>query len=358
MSSIQQAGTRRPDRTMTVTRLYGIGDVRCGTEPVPIPGDGEELVRVTAVGLCGSDVHWFAEAGIGDARLARPLVPGHEFAGVIEGGPRHGVPVAVDPALPCLRCHICQRGDQNLCPDVVFAGHSDRDGGLQEYLAWPSLALHPLPDGISAADGAMLEPLGVALHALDLGHLRMGTVVAIIGAGPIGLLLLQAVRRAGATRVVVVEPLPHRRDAALRYGADVVLDVDEAGDDTTLTAATGPTGADVAFELAGCDQAVEFALRAARPGARVVLGGIPDEDRTAFPASLARRKGLTLVLVRRMNDAYPRAIRLVEQGMIDVSSVVTHRYPLDCVAEAFVTAAGRKGLKVIVEPAVDHRPSR
>jgi len=260
------------------------------------------------------------------------------------------VPVAVDPALPCLRCNICLRGDQNLCPEVVFAGHSDRDGGLQEYLAWPSWALHPLPDGFSAADGAMLEPLGVALHALDLGHLRMGAVVAIIGAGPIGLLLLQAVRRAGATRVVVVEPLPHRRDAALRYGADAVLDVDEASDDTTLTDATGPTGADVAFELAGNDQAGEFAMRAARPGARVVLVGIPDEDRTAFPASLARRKGLTLVLVRRMNDAYPRAIRLVEQGLIDVSSVVTHRFPLDSVAEAFVTAAGRKGLKVVVEP--------
>jgi L-iditol 2-dehydrogenase len=104
------------------------------------------------------------------------------------------------------------------------------------------------------------------------------------------------------------------------------------------------------FEMAGCDEAVETALRAARPGARVVLGGIPDGDRTSFPASLARRKGLTLVLVRRMNDAYPRAIRLVERGMIDVSSIVTHRYPLDRVAEAFAVAARREGLKVVVEP--------
>jgi L-iditol 2-dehydrogenase len=350
MYSTKQAGTGLTGRAMTVARLHGIGDVRPETERVPMPGVDEELVRITAVGLCGSDVHWFTEGGIGDARLARPLVPGHELAGVIEGGPRHGMPVAVDPALPCRRCETCLRGDQNLCPEVVFAGHGGLDGGLRDYLVWPSWALHPLPDGMSAADGAMLEPLGVALHALDLGHLQIGSVVAIVGAGPIGLLLQQAVRRAGASRVVVVEPLAHRRDAALRYGADTVLDVDDASDDAVLATAIGPAGADVVFELAGCDEAVEVALCAARPGARVVLGGIPDGDRTSFPASLARRKGLTLVLVRRMNDAYPRAARLVERGMIDVSSIVTHRYPLDRIAEAFAVAAGREGLKVVVEP--------
>jgi L-iditol 2-dehydrogenase len=268
-------------------------------------------------------------------------VPGHEFAGVIEGGPRHGQLVAVDPALPCRRCELCLDGYRNLCPDVVFAGHGGRDGGLQQYLAWPSWALHPLPDGMSAVDGAMLEPLGVALHALDLGHLRIGSTTAIIGAGPIGLLLVQAAKRAGATRVVVVEPLAHRRDAALRIGADAVLDVDEEHDDI---------GAHTVFELAGNDEAVEIALRTARPGARVVLGGIPDCDSTTFRASLARRKGLTLVLVRRMNEAYPRAIRLVERGLIDLSSIVTHRYPLERAAEAFAVAADRQGLKVVIEP--------
>src|SRR5690349_16002 len=326
---------------MTVARLHGVRDIRCHSEAVPTAGAGEELVRITAVGLCGSDLHWFTEAGIGDAKLTRPVVPGHEFAGVIEGGPRHGVAVAVDPALPCRQCEICLGGDLNLCPDVVFAGHGGQDGGLQQYLAWPSWALHPLPAGMSAIDGAVLEPLGVALHALDLGHLRIGSTIAVVGAGPIGLLLAQAARRSGATRVVVVEPLAHRRDAAKRLGADVVLDVDEAGDDI---------GADTVIEMAGTDAAVEIALRAARPGARVVLGGIPDGDRTSFQASLARRKGLTLVMVRRMNEAYPRAIRLVEQGLIDVSSMVSHRYPLARAAEAFAVAADREGLKVVIEP--------
>jgi L-iditol 2-dehydrogenase len=326
---------------MTVARLHGVRDIRAHTESVPAAAAGEELVRVTAVGLCGSDLHWFTEAGIGDARLIRPVVPGHEFAGVIEGGPRHGQHVAVDPALPCRRCETCLGGYRNLCPDVVFAGHGGQDGGLQQYLVWPSWALHPLPDGLSGVDGAMLEPLGVALHALDLGHLRIGSTVAVVGAGPIGLLLMQAAKRAGAVRVVVIEPLAHRRDAAVRLGADAVLSVDEAADDI---------GADAVFELAGTDAAVEIALRAARPGARVVLGGIPDGDRTSFPASLARRKGLTLVLVRRMNEAYPRAIRLAAQGLVDVSSIVTHRYPLERAAEAFAVAADRQGLKVVIEP--------
>jgi L-iditol 2-dehydrogenase len=333
-------------RSMTVARLHGAGDVRADTEPVPVPGDGEELVRVTAVGLCGSDLHWFTEAGIGDARLTRPLVAGHEFAGVIVGGPRDGTLVAVDPALPCGRCATCRRGDQNLCGEVVFAGHGGQDGGLRDYLTWPSWALEPLPAGFSAVDGAMLEPLGVALHALDLGHLRIGSSVAVVGAGPIGLLLVQAVRRSGASRIVVVEPLAHRRAAALRVGADIALDVGEVDDEETV----GGGGADVVYEIAGNDAAVELALRLARPGARVVLGGIPDGDRTCFPASLARRKGLSLVLVRRMNHAYPRAIRLVQQGMIDVASIVTHRYPLDRVGEAFATAVAREGLKVVVEP--------
>jgi len=326
---------------MTAARLHGVRDVRMHTEAVPAVGAGEELVRITAVGLCGSDLHWFTEAGIGDARLTRPVVPGHEFAGVIEGGPRHGQLVAVDPALPCRRCEMCLDGYRNLCPDVVFAGHGGQDGGLQQYLAWPSWALHPLPDTMSAIDGAVLEPLGVALHALDLGHLRIGSTTAVVGAGPIGLLLVQAAKSAGATRVVVVEPLAHRRDAAKRLGADVLLDVDEVPDDI---------GAHTVFEMAGSDAAVEIALRVARPGARVVLGGIPDGDRTSFQASLARRKGLTLVLVRRMNEAYPRAIRLVEQGLIDISSIVSHRYPLERAAEAFAVAADRQGLKVVIEP--------
>ncbi len=332
---------------MRVARLYGPGNLRVTDEPEPAPGDGETLVRVSAVGLCGSDLHWYAEGGIGDARLERPLVVGHEFAGVVESGPLTGQRVAVDPAIPCEVCPTCRRGQRHLCPTVALSGHGRHDGALRELMAWPSHLLHPLPDSLSDADGAMLEPLGVAIHAIDLGHVRLGGTVAVVGCGPIGLLLVQAVRAAGATTVIAVEPLHHRRAAAERFGADVVLSPEEAVEDA-LTGRDGE-GIDVAFEIAGNDAAVETALRAARPGGRVVLVGIPEADRTTFPAALARRKGLTLAMSRRMGEVYPRAMALVRRGLVDVESLVTARYPLERVRDAFDVAVIRRGLKTVVD---------
>jgi L-iditol 2-dehydrogenase len=276
------------------------------------------------------------------------LVVGHELAGVVEGGPRHGERVAVDPAIPCGRCETCADGYGNLCPTVQFAGHGTLDGGLRRYLTWPTARLYPLPDALSDADGALLEPLGVAVHAMDLSHLRVAGTVAVVGCGPIGLMLVQLARVAGADTVVAVDPLPHRVAAALRYGADHAF-APAALTGSTWAELTG-RGVDVAFEVAGNDDAVRVALEAARPGGRVVLVGIPDGDQTAFPAAAARRKGLTLALSRRMNHVYPRSTRLVERGRVDVSSLVTHRYPLARTAEAFKVAASREGLKVVVEP--------
>jgi L-iditol 2-dehydrogenase len=316
---------------MKVARLHAIGDVRLHDEPAPGPGLDEALVHVTAVGLCGSDLHWFGEAGIGDARLAKPLVLGHEFSAVTDAGRS----VAVDPAIPCLECELCRKGQPNLCPAVRFAGHGENDGGLQEMLAWPTRCLVPLPEKFSAADGAMLEPLGVALHAVDLGKVQAGMRVGVFGCGPIGLLAIQVARAAGATDVLVTEPLAHRMDAAREYGAKEW---------------TPDQSVDVALECAGEDQAVADAVTAARPGGRVILVGIPSHDQTTFPASVARRKGLTLMLSRRMRHTYPRSIRLVETGRVDVRSLVTHRFPLSRVAEAFAVAKRRDGLKVIVEP--------
>lgn len=316
---------------MKVARLQAVGDVRLHDEPLPVPGVEATRLRVTAVGLCGSDLHWFSEAGIGDARLARPLVLGHEFAGVTEAGQR----VAVDPAIPCGVCELCQAGHPNLCEAVMFAGHDRTDGALAEQIAWPTHGLFPLPASLSAADGAMLEPLGVVMHAVDLGHVRTGMRVGVFGCGPIGLLAIQVARAAGATEVLVTEPLAHRLLAAQHFGAQAWK--------------PGQT-VDVAFECAGENSAVEDAVAAAKPGGRVILVGIPSEDKTVFTASVARRKGLTIKLSRRMKHTYPRAIRLVESGQVDVRSIVTHRFPLEKVAEAFAVAQRREGLKVIVEP--------
>jgi L-iditol 2-dehydrogenase len=323
---------------MWAARLYAPGDIRLAEEPVPAAGPPMSLVRVTAVGICGSDLHWWDDAGIGDARLERPLVLGHENAGVIAGGPRRGQRVAIDPAIPDETCPQCRRGYRNLCPQVRFAGHGVTDGGLREFLAWPASLLHPLPDALSDADGALLEPLGVALHALDLGHLRLGQSAAVVGCGPIGLMLIQLLLAGGTARVVAADPLPHRRQAAARFGAQAA-GPEPAGD-----------GVDTAFEVAGTDDAVDAAMTVVRPGGRVVLAGIPDGDRTSFRASVARRKGLTIAMSRRMNDAYPRAIALAASGRVDLGSLVTRTAPLTEVADTFAAAARREGLKVVVRP--------
>src|ERR1700745_3372219 len=207
---------------MRAVRLYGPADLRGGGEPAPAARASQSLVRVTAVGICGSDLHWYSEGSIGDARLARPLVPGHEGAGEIADGPRRGERVAIDPAIPCERCRACRDGYRNLCYDIVFSGHGETDGMMRELMPWPSHLLHRLPEAVSDAGGAMLEPLGVALWALDLGHVPFGGTVAVVGCGPIGLLLIQWLRAAGASRVLAVEPLAHRREAAAKWGADLV----------------------------------------------------------------------------------------------------------------------------------------
>jgi L-iditol 2-dehydrogenase len=330
-------------------RLHGVGDLRVGEAERPVPGPGESLVRVSAVGVCGSDLHWFTAGSIGDATLDRPLVPGHEFGGIVEAGPLAGRRVAVDPAIPCGTCDRCREGNHNLCPTVRFAGHGACDGALREYLVWPSHLLHPVPDTLSDEAAALLEPLGVAIHAFDLGHVRLGASVAVVGCGPIGLMLLQVARAGGAGPVVAVEPLPHRRAAAAGYRLGPAID---PGDDLDATLAdTGaPGGVDVAFEVAGTDEAVTVAMRLVRPGGRVVLAGIPYPDSTTFPASLARRKGLTLAMVRRMRDSYPRALRLIGAGLVDLDSLVTHRYPLTDAAKAFAAAVSRTGIKVVIEP--------
>ena len=331
---------------MRVARLHGREDLRLHDEDKPRPGPGEVLVRVRAVGVCGSDIHWFAEGGIGEAHVRRPFVPGHEFGGVTEDGRR----VAVDPAIPCAACPSCLAGQANLCLSVRFAGDGAYDGGLGEWIAWPERCLVPLPDSLTEADGAMLEPLGIAIHALDLAHLRLGARVGVFGCGPIGLLLVQLGRLAGA-RVFATDLArrPHRLQAARALGAEVFA-AEEGREGGAIRDAAGGGGLDVALEAAGEQAAVDAAVEAVRPGARVVLVGIPVEARTSFVAGSARRKGLTLVLARRMGNVYARAVQLVASGRVDVRSLVTHRFPLAEIRAAFDLAAARSGLKVIVEP--------
>jgi L-iditol 2-dehydrogenase len=330
---------------MRVARLFAVNDLRLQEEDLPVPGPGEQLLHVRAVGICGSDLHWFQEGGIGDARLERSLVLGHEFSGQTASGQL----VAVDPSLPCGQCEFCLKGNPNLCPYVRFAGHANQDGGLREYIAWDERRLYTLPQSLSAEDGVLLEPLGVALHAVGLAKLQSGMTVGVYGCGPIGLLILQLARLYGAGKIIATDALPHRVRAAESYGADQAYLSSGKPDVGLVMAVTSGRGVDLAFEVAGVPETVDLSVASVVPGGTVVLVGIPEDDSTSFSASTARRKGLTIKLARRMQHSYPRAIDLVSRGLLDVRSLVTHRFPLQEAPYAFKAASQRIGLKTIIE---------
>jgi L-iditol 2-dehydrogenase len=225
-----------------------------------------------------------------------------------------------------------------------FAGHGVTDGGLRESMAWPSRLLHPLRDTIADADATLLEPLGIVLHAIELGAVRPGMSAGVFGCGPIGLLLVQVLRAMGCAPILATDLLPHRLEAARLMGATVVPPGDSPASSDLATV-------DVAFEAAGEDGAVADAVARVRHGGRVVFIGIPDDDRTTFPASTARRKELTLLLCRRMTAAdLPRAIGLVEAGRVDLGTLVSERHALDDARPAFDGLVERRGIKIVIEP--------
>ena len=312
---------------MKAARLYGPKDMRIDRiASPPAPGSGEVLLQVKATGICGSDLHSYMDARIGDIALQSPLVLGHEFAGeIVACGPGasdgddaslgEGQRVAVDPATPCHRCEFCERGHPNLCRRLHFCGLWPDDGSLREFMLVPSRSCFPLPDSIDDVGGAMLEPLGIALHAVDLAHLRVGESAAVLGAGPIGLLILKIAILSGAGPVFVTDRLPwrlgarspFRRNSGRHQRADPVA---------TISRQTAGRGVDVVFEAAWGGETVTQSAELACLGGRLILVGIPSGDELVMRASPARRKGLTVKFSRRMKNTYPRALALVTSGAV------------------------------------------
>jgi L-iditol 2-dehydrogenase len=343
---------------MKVARLYAAYDLRVEEAPVPRPGPGEALLRVAAVGVCGSDLHYYREGAIGDQIVERPLIMGHEFSAVVEelpepvAGLKVGDLVAVEPGRNCGHCEFCGIGDPNFCLNLRFCGSPGVDGALTEFLTYPTRLLFPLPPTLSAEEGVLLEPLGVAIHSVDLANFRVAPTVAVVGCGPIGLLIVQVARLAGARWIVATDPLAYRRQAALRYGADLVLDPQAEDVVAAVNEATQGRGVDVAFEAAGGVDTPQQAVELARQGGHVMLVGIPPEDKLPLVPSNARRKGLTLRFVRRMKHTYPRALALAGQGRLELRSMITHSFPLEKIAEALelVDAYADGVIKAVVKP--------
>jgi L-iditol 2-dehydrogenase len=297
--------------TMRASRLHGIRDLRLETLSRPVPGPGEVLLRVASVGVCGSDVHYYLEGRIGSQVVTGPIIMGHEFSAWIaalgpgidpgSAGRLHiGQLVTVDPGISCGRCELCRQGHPNLCPNVRFCGTPPIDGVFAEYTVMPAGNCYPLPPEMGPVEGALLEPLGIAIHSVDLAHLKPGETVAVLGAGPIGLFIAAVARAAGAARVYMTEPLAYRREFAVEYAADMALDPEHDDAAAEILRLTAGRGVDVAFEAAGAPETPQQAAVVARIGGKVILAGIPSDDTLVMNASTLRHKGLTIKLVRRM----------------------------------------------------------
>ncbi len=326
--------------------LHGPLDVRIEDLPDHEPGPGEILLDVMAVGICGSDLHTYLNGGIGGTMVTGPLILGHEASGRVarigagaEGAFRIGQPVAIDPAIHCGECERCLAGQQHLCTHMQFIGLFPRHGALRTQMVHPAAQCVPLPDGMDAITGALLEPLGVALHATRLARIGIDEDVLILGCGAIGLLLIQLARLAGAGRIFVADQHQWRLDMAREFGADVTVNANQDDIVGYVHDATGQRGVDVAIESAWVADTADQCVEATRPGGRVVIVGIPAEDAMTMRASTARRKELSILMSRRMNHVYTASIDLVRRGKVNLERLATHRFPLDQTAQALATAA-------------------
>jgi L-iditol 2-dehydrogenase len=329
-----------PPSSMQASYLYGIHNVKLESSPVPKPGSGEVLLQIASVGVCGSDVHYYSEGRIGDQVVNSPIIMGHEFSAyIVKLGTdvenlNPGQLVAVDPAIPCGNCELCRLDHPNLCPNVKFCGTPPVNGVFTEYAVMPAENCFRLPESITPAEGALLEPLGVAIHSVNLSHIKPGDTVTVLGAGPIGLLIAKIAKTAGAGVVFMTDPLEYRRKYARQYASDICIDPINQDPVAEINLATRGRGTDIVFEASGASETPQQAAEIVRFGGKVILAGIPADDKLSFSASIARRKGLTFKLVRRMKHTYPRSIEMVRSGQVDLLRLITHRLSLPGVGEA------------------------
>ena len=331
---------------MKAVVLHGAGKITVEDRPKPSPKLGEALIKVTAAGICGSDSNYFTHGRLGDKVITSPYTPGHEISGIVEEidanerGIKVGVQVGIEPSIPCGKCEFCHRGVYNLCTDLVFLGSWPVNGGMSEYIAIPVENIFPLPEGFTTEEGVLIETFSVGIHALDISTIKLADTVAIFGSGSIGLSHLQLALLAGASSVYVVDNISHRLDVARDMGASAVINAGEEDAAAKIIDLTGGRGVDVAFDCANVPETPNHAMESlARNGIFVFTGIVPTSFVT-WDTERARRKGLTIKLVRRSRHGYERALKLAEQGRIDLKPFITHRFPIEESAKAYEVASG------------------
>ncbi len=324
--------------------------------PLGDPGPGEVQVRIEAVGVCGSDLHAYSEGAVGSTPNVYPMVLGHEPAGKIVKtgagvtGLATGDRGALEPALYCYHCEFCLSGHHNVCANIRFLSNPHHPGFFRELVNLPVVNFRPIPAGMSFDEATLAEPLAIALHSLRLASIQSGETVAIIGAGPIGLLTIAALRAAKAARIWAVEPLAHRRELARGIGADVAIEPGDAAEE--ILSGTGQRGVDCAIDCAAGEHTTSQAIQITRNAGRVALTGIHSTPFVPMDGSAMRRKELTIFNVRRSNHETQEALELLDAHAEWFAPLLTHTREIEQINEAFAIASQyRDGVgKMIVRP--------
>jgi len=328
-----------------------VREVRFEKWPTPVPGPGEVLVEVRTVGICGSDVHWYADGKLGGATVTEPLVLGHEVAGVVaqvgDGvtGLSEGDPVCLEPGIPCGQCVFCRSGRYNICRSLRFYGTprgGTNHGTFREYLTHPAQFTFNLPQGVDLESGALVEPFSIGIHSCRQAGVGVGQRVLIYGAGPIGLVTLLAARAAGAGEIWVTDPREDRLATARELGAAHII---------PSSADIPASSFDAVLECAGASSALKDCPRTVGPGGTVTMVGTFLDIDFEFDLIALMLKEARLTTVWRYVNTYPTALNLIAAGQVDLHPLITHRYPFSKLPEAmeFAREAHPGTIKVIVE---------
>ena len=321
--------------------LTGMRRFEISEHIIPDPGPQEVQVRVAAVGVCGSDLHSYAEGAVGDSPCVYPMVLGHEPAGIVlktgadVTGWAPGDRAVFEPALYCYHCEFCLSGHHNVCANLRFMSNPGEPGFFREIANIPVRNLIAIPATLSLEQATLVEPLAVALHSMQFAALQSGETAAVFGVGPIGLLTVIVLKLAGAGRVWAIDPVAHRLELARAVGADAVIDSTATDPVQQILKETGGRGVDVAIDCGGKDGSINQCINATRNAGRVVVTAIPSEILVPLAFHPLRRKEIALFNVRRSNHESAAALEMLLEHTPRFARLITHTRPLEDIGGAF-----------------------
>ncbi|KAF6023182.1 hypothetical protein EB796_018515 [Bugula neritina] len=336
--------------------LHSKMDIRMEEWPIPEPKAGEVQIAVHSTGICGSDVSYYTKGFIGDFVVREPMVLGHESSGIVsklgEGvtNLKVGDRVAMEPGIPCRRCDLCKGGKYNLCPDVIFYATPPVHGTLTRLTTLAADFCFKLPDHVSMEEGALLEPLSVAVYACTRAGVTIGKRVLVAGAGPIGLLAMMSAKAYGASEVVITDISQSRLDFAKKMGADHILLVDTKDAQEMAGRVKDSLGGrmpEITIECSGAESAIQMAIYATKSGGMVCLVGLgPPEVKVPIVNAACREVDIRGVF--RYCNSYQNALEMISTGRINVKPLITHRFTLEQTLDAYNAAMGGSGIKIMI----------